>query len=782
MPPPSAIDPEATVVRPMLVAAVDPDATVVRPLLAKDGTVVKPLAGTSALPPLPAGFQRGGASPLALAPGTRLFEYRIDRVLGQGGFGITYLATDVHLKAQVAIKEYLPEEIAFRAGDHSVSPNAARHKDRYREGLEAFLVEARTLAALRHPAIVRVARFFEAHRTAYMVLEYEKGQPFKTWWPAHHTLGEAGLLERLLPLLDGLAAVHAAGFLHRDIKPDNIQVREDDGRLVLLDFGSAGQALTAGGEAAVIVTPGYAPLEQYGLGDQGPWTDVYALSATLYWAVTGQKPPDAETRAADPGAYRPVATVAIGSYGAAFLRAIDAALATDPRERPQDVPALRAALAAEHVGSLRLHEALSRDDTAPGALDGSADTQPSRGARLRHLAARWLLPRHWPLAFKLTAALLLSAVLPMALTLAWNLQAGLAALEAGELRAVEQSAHSTAGRIAQFLTDSAHLTRALASDTALAAFLAHPNEATGQELTLQLALLATANPDVRQITLLDAQGQVLIASDASVLGRNFNFRRYFQAAAAGQSFAGGMTLGVVDGDPTVFFAEPVRAQGPNAPVLGVLAVRVRGASVDAILSEVRHDSHLQPFMIDGDGVLIHHSRPERLYRSLLPLAAKQLAALREDQRFGSHAITPLGETELAAAMLGAKGTGHVSYTAQAPNEPVITGYSPVAGGSWVVGVTTTRAEFEAPLRRLFWQALASMGLAALVFAGLGLRFARSVVNPIRALTRAAEALKSGNFEPVAVETRRRDEVGQLARTFNVMVDVLRQRERERRRD
>jgi hypothetical protein len=144
------------VVKPRL-AAEDPDATVIR-----------------GLPPQPLPKRQ-----LALPPGLQLHEYRIERVLGQGGFGITYLATDANLSAEVAIKEYLPEEIAFRASDRSVSPNASQHRDRYQQGLENFLAEARTLASFRHPNIVRVARFFEAHHTAYMVLEYERGRSFK---------------------------------------------------------------------------------------------------------------------------------------------------------------------------------------------------------------------------------------------------------------------------------------------------------------------------------------------------------------------------------------------------------------------------------------------------------------------------------------------------------------------------------------------------------------------------------------------------------------------------
>jgi serine/threonine protein kinase len=201
--------------------------------------------------------------PSALPEGYRLEGYRIDGVLGQGPFGITYRATDVHLNAPVVIKEYLPEDIAFRQADSSVSPNASRQRDAFQSGVEAFLVEARTLASLRHPAIVRVLRFFEANRTAYMVLEFEAGTPLRQWWPQHQQLGEEGLVERLAPLFDGLAVLHASGVLHRDIRPDNIQVRDEDGRFVLLDFRAPRQA---------IAVAGYAAPEQHERGELGPWT------------------------------------------------------------------------------------------------------------------------------------------------------------------------------------------------------------------------------------------------------------------------------------------------------------------------------------------------------------------------------------------------------------------------------------------------------------------------------------------------------------------------------
>ena len=397
------------------------DKAVLRPVLDGDGdaTLVLPRRVGESAP-------RGPTAPplaLALKPGRRLHEYRIDGVLGEGGFGITYLATDVHLDAAVAIKEYLPQDIVFRGADDMVSPTASQHLQRYKQGLESFLVEARTLASFRQPAIVRVARFFEAHHTAYMVLEVEKGSPLKAWWPEHPHIGEKALVELLLPLLDGLAAVHAAGFLHRDIKPDNIQVRESDGSLVLLDFGSEGQAAGVAAGGLVVVTPGYAPLEQYGLGEQGPWTDLYALGATLYWAVSGKKPPDAESRKADPKAYSRAVEAGRDIYGDAFLKAIDWALHTDPLKRPRTVAEFRRALCADHPASLERFETAQRRNQQAPATSADETARAEQRAAGRPRRVRRLMPRNWPLPFKLSLTMLLAAVLPM-VVVAWAVLAG----------------------------------------------------------------------------------------------------------------------------------------------------------------------------------------------------------------------------------------------------------------------------------------------------------------------------------------------------------------------
>ncbi|HEY7610129.1 MAG TPA: protein kinase, partial [Alphaproteobacteria bacterium] len=273
-----------------------------------------------------------------LARGYTIEGYRIERVLGAGGFGITYLATEVAISRPVAIKEYLPNGIAARSrNDISVQPLTSADNENYQWGLERFRREAQTLVAFHHPNIVSVFRYFEANGTAYLVMAYEDGESLAAILDKRKTLPEAELRSWLAPLLSGLAHVHKAGFLHRDIKPGNIYIRRD-GSPVLLDFGAA--RLAVGGRSqslTSIVSAGYAPFEQYTTrGNQGPWTDIYAMGGVLYRAITGQRPPDAPDRIRD-DPYEPAAKAARGKYGAGLLAAVDAALIVDEETRPQSL-------------------------------------------------------------------------------------------------------------------------------------------------------------------------------------------------------------------------------------------------------------------------------------------------------------------------------------------------------------------------------------------------------------------------------------------------------------
>jgi serine/threonine protein kinase len=283
------------------------------------------------------------AAEIALPKGYALHEYQIEQTLGIGGFGLTYLATDSNLNLKVAIKEYLPGDLAQRGDDQSVRPKAESAFESFKWGLSRFLEESRTLASFRHPNIVRVLRFFEANRTAYMVMEFVSGQPLGEWIRSRRPLAQAAVLGIAGPLLDGLEVVHRAGFLHRDIKPSNIFIREDGGP-VLLDFGSARSA-SSGGELTAIVTPGYAPIEQYhSQGQQGPWSDLYAFGGVLYWMITGKRPVEAVARVRQ-DMLPPAAQAADRNrFGADLLTAIDWALTPHEERRPQSVSEFRAAL------------------------------------------------------------------------------------------------------------------------------------------------------------------------------------------------------------------------------------------------------------------------------------------------------------------------------------------------------------------------------------------------------------------------------------------------------
>lgn len=307
-----------------------------------------------------------------------LLWYRMERVLGHGGFGITHLAADSNLEKQVAIKEYLPREFAIRDADESIRPLSAEHEAAYRWGLERFLFEARTLARFSHPNIVQVLSVFEANNTAYMVMVYEIGASLAQVLKIRRQLDEAALKAIAIPVINGLQQVHEAGFIHRDIKPSNIYLR-NDGQPVLIDFGSARQAFGLQTHTVTsLYSPGYAAFEQYhSSGDrQGIWTDIYGLGATLYHGVAGSKPLPAIDRSAvllEGGNDRLIAAVHLGagSYSPSFLSAIDHAVALRPADRPRSLAEWREELLGAAGGG---------DEPTQSCLPGTppAPSEPER--------------------------------------------------------------------------------------------------------------------------------------------------------------------------------------------------------------------------------------------------------------------------------------------------------------------------------------------------------------------------------------------------------------------
>lgn len=277
---------------------------------------------------------------LLLPEGTVLQNrYIVGRVLGKpGGFGITYLGFNQSLETLVAIKEYLPREMVARSADGlSLGAHSQEDSETFRNGLEQFLSEARMLAKFDHANIVRVIDFFEDNNTAYLVMHYYQGVNLTEYMISKGgILSEQAVIDIMMPILDGLREVHHHGILHRDIKPQNIYLTQS-GRAILLDFGNARQALGERNKSlSVIMTPGFAPAEQYSRkGCQGPWTDIYGCAATMYYMLTGQVPTDALERVN--GASLESHTSLEKNVSSAVCDAIIKGLALQGVERPQSI-------------------------------------------------------------------------------------------------------------------------------------------------------------------------------------------------------------------------------------------------------------------------------------------------------------------------------------------------------------------------------------------------------------------------------------------------------------
>ena len=309
------------------------------------------------------------ASPVFLAPRTVLDGgYLLGNVLGAGGFGITYLAWDLNLKRKLAIKEYFPNAFGMRAQDHcTVAPSGSQNKAAFEHGLEKFLEEGQALAKFQdHPGVVSVVTFFRENGTSYLVMKYEEGITLQEYLKQQGgRIDVQTALDIVTPVMDTLRAVHAAGILHRDISPDNIFINRS-GQVKLLDFGAAKHDMASQGKSLQVnLKRGYSPAEQYSKkGKQGPWTDVYALAATIYQAVTGQVPPEALDRLEDDPLESPSALGIV---------------------LPRDVEgALMRALSVRHAGRFQTMKAFqeailsTRVITAPDPGVDSADREKGR--------------------------------------------------------------------------------------------------------------------------------------------------------------------------------------------------------------------------------------------------------------------------------------------------------------------------------------------------------------------------------------------------------------------
>jgi serine/threonine protein kinase len=328
-------------------AADDDDRTRIRPPVAAPPARARP-------PVAPVDDDNGG-----LPVGTYLAEFEITRLVGEGGFGLVYEAYDHSLQRRVALKEYMPSSLASRSATHQVSVKSARHRETFEAGLKSFVNEARLLASFDHPSLIKVYRFWEDNGTAYMVMPFLEGVTLKDYLRSLGSAPDEAWLRSLLgPLTEALGVIHAKQCYHRDIAPDNVMRLDATHKWLLLDFGAARRVIGDMTQAlTVILKPGYAPVEQYaeipGL-KQGPWTDVYALAASVYFAIIGKTPPPSVGRLLN-DTYVPLVQSAAGRYSEGFLAAIDRALVVRPEARTQDIDALRRELDLDGQAGLSFH-------------------------------------------------------------------------------------------------------------------------------------------------------------------------------------------------------------------------------------------------------------------------------------------------------------------------------------------------------------------------------------------------------------------------------------------
>ena len=340
-----------------------------------------------------------------LAAGVRLADFEIRGIIGEGGFGIVYLAFDHLLQRAVAIKEYMPGAIARRAQDRRVEVRKSRDQEVFDTGLKSFINEARLLAQFDHYALVKVHQFWEENGTAYMAMRLYEGRTLKNVIATDPgIITEQWLKGMLKPILEALEALYAVNVLHRDISPDNIMI-QNSGAAVLLDFGAARKILAEQAHAlTVILKPGYAPIEQYvddaddAAMQQGPWTDIYSLSAVIYLAITKLAPPTSVTRTVK-DTLRSLQDGAHPGYSREFLSAIDQGLAVKPEDRPQSIAAFRSLFVSTAQEAMAEHQQEWQDDVLSVAGTG----QSAKASNV--LAPKWRPPLPAAVALALICAL-----------------------------------------------------------------------------------------------------------------------------------------------------------------------------------------------------------------------------------------------------------------------------------------------------------------------------------------------------------------------------------------
>ncbi len=392
---------------------------------------------------------------------------------------------------------------------------------------------------------------------------------------------------------------------------------------------------------------------------------------------------------------------------------------------------------------------------------------------------RLLYPPAWPIAAKLSVALVAAALIPMSFTTYYNLRQSLESVEASEYRKLELLATSTASRLDQLIIDIQRVVVQVSTERNVVSFVASTTPAKRENLrrAMQQTLqnVFRSNPDYDAVFITDKEGRCLASTDPKFIGQNYAFREYFRQAIQGNSYVSSILVGQTTKRPGMFLSNPVRS--PSGEIVGVAVLKIRGEDIWEIVNALKIGSQSYAFLVDQQGVIISHPDRSVLYHSLIPLPPETLKQVVTDRRYGLDRIKSVNIPELAA-MVRAKEPGHISYRSELEHLHQIVGFAPLDVQPWVLGVNQPKAQFIAPLNRLIWQHGTSVLVVGGITAIIALILARSISRPIRALTTAAQSLEEGNFNPrpLAEVSRTQDDMGKLVRVFIHMAEEVKARE------
>lgn len=386
-------------------------------------------------------------------------------------------------------------------------------------------------------------------------------------------------------------------------------------------------------------------------------------------------------------------------------------------------------------------------------------------------------PASWPISTKVVAVILAVSLAPMLLTAYYNTSNSLEALRDIELRSQRQIAGNVAGRIGQLLNDTRRTVAYIAAEPILVEALEQKKDDAYKKALGRVQRYVAVNPDVDLVIIMDQIGTAVVSTEPTTLGGNYKFRDYFAQAVKGRPYMTGIIVGSVLAQAGVYISHPIANR--EGVIVGIVVVRVTSKSIGDIVEDERQAKERVGFVLDGDGVVIYHPDVTMRYKSLGTLSAATQTTIAADQRFKLPKIDSLGLEDLDKVATGTKDAGHVRYFSGPQMSAEIAGYSPVRVNDWTVVVSSPEAYFTAPIQQQFQKVVVTVAVVGAVFALLGLLFARSLVRPLNSLITAARALSRGDHAKAQAEVYSRDEMGQLAETFNSMSKSVVERERER---